>query len=207
MIDGDGYFLRFGQYGRSSYSFMVNLFSTRMNSFTFMLDFYVYPVFIFIALSFGAWGLRNEAWWTGLALLFFGYAIWTFVEYLMHRFAFHHMPGIKALHMAHHADADALIGTPSALSLVLIFVWGYLPAAYLLGIYQGCFVSAGIMAGYLAFSAVHFIVHRSEHSRFKFIRNLKRGHAIHHYGDNQHNFGVTTLVWDRVFGTYSDKMR
>ena len=93
------------------------------------------------------------------------------------------------------------------LSLTLIFVWGYLPAAYVFGVYAACFVFAGLMAGYLAFSAVHFIVHRAEHSRFKFIRKLKRGHAIHHYGNNQFNFGVTTLFWDRVFGTYSDKMR
>jgi hypothetical protein len=65
MIDGDGYFLRFGQYGRSSYSFVVSLFSTRMNAFTFMLDFYVYPVFIVMALGIGAWGLRHEEWWLG----------------------------------------------------------------------------------------------------------------------------------------------
>jgi sterol desaturase/sphingolipid hydroxylase (fatty acid hydroxylase superfamily) len=207
MIDGDGYFLRFGQYGRSSYSFVVSLFSTRMNAFTFMLDFYVYPVFIVMALGIGAWGLRHEEWWLGLACLFLGYAIWTFVEYVMHRFAFHHMPGVKPLHMAHHAAAEDFIGTPSVISLALIFAWGYLPAAYILGVYEGCFVFAGLMAGYLAFSAIHFIVHRAEHSRFKFIRKLKRGHAIHHYGNNQHNFGVTTLFWDRVFGTYSDKMR
>ncbi len=207
MNDGDDNFLWFSQYGRSSYSFVLSLFSTRMNAFTFMLDFYTYPVFIFIAVSIGAWGLRYEAWWTGLAFLILGYGIWTIVEYGMHRFAFHHMPLVKPLHMAHHADADDFIGTPSVLSFTLIFVLGYLPAAYILGVYQGCFVFAGLMAGYLAFSAVHFIVHRAEHSRFKFIRKLKRGHAIHHYGNNQFNFGVTTLLWDRVFGTYSDRMR
>jgi sterol desaturase/sphingolipid hydroxylase (fatty acid hydroxylase superfamily) len=109
--------------------------------------------------------------------------------------------------MAHHADADDLIGTPTILSLILIFGLGYLPAAFLFGVYAACFIFAGLMAGYLAFAAVHFIVHRSTHSRFKFIRKLKRGHAIHHYGNNEYNFGVTTLIWDRVFGTYSDKMR
>jgi sterol desaturase/sphingolipid hydroxylase (fatty acid hydroxylase superfamily) len=206
MIDG-GNFLRFGQYGRCSYSFVLSLFSTRMNGFTFKLDFYSYPVFIFVALSIGAWGLQRQVWWLGLVHLILGYMSWTFVEYVMHRYAFHHMPGVKPLHMAHHADADDLIGTPSVLSLTLIFLFGYLPAAYIFGVYQGCFVFAGLMAGYLAFSAVHFIVHRGEHNRFKFIRKLKRSHAIHHYGNNQFNFGVTTTFWDRVFGTYSDRMR
>jgi sterol desaturase/sphingolipid hydroxylase (fatty acid hydroxylase superfamily) len=207
MIDGEESFLRFGPYGKSSYNFVLSLFSTRMNAFTFMLDFYTYPLFIFMALSIGAWGLRYQACWLGLVLLALGYGIWTFVEYVMHRYAFHHMPGVKPLHMAHHADANDLIGTPSVLSLTLIFLFGYLPAACIFGVYQGCFVFAGLMAGYLAFSAVHFIVHRGEHDRFKLIRKLKRSHAIHHYGNNRFNFGVTTLFWDRVFGTYSDRMR
>ena len=207
MIDGTESFLKFGQYGRSTYGFVMSLFSTRMTPFSFMLDFYLYPVFISVSLGIGAWGLRHDAWWLGIAYLVLGYAIWTIVEYFMHRYAFHHMPGVKPLHMAHHADADDLIGTPTILSLMLIFVLGFLPATFLFGAYAACFIFAGLMAGYLAFAAVHFIVHRSTHSRFKFIRKLKRGHAIHHYGNNEFNFGVTTLIWDRVFGTYSDKMR
>ncbi len=207
MFDDISNMQKFGQYSRSTYSFVLNLFSTRMTPFTFFLDFYAYPVFIFLALSIGAWGLRYDAWWHGPALLIAGYALWTLVEYLMHRFAFHHMPGVVALHMAHHADAGELIGTPTILSLTLIVGLGYLPPAYLLGAYAACFPFAGLMAGYLAFAGVHYIVHRPEHSKFKTVRWLKRAHAIHHYGDNSHNFGVTTLFWDRVFGTYSDKMR
>ena len=194
-------------YRRSTSSFISSLFSSRMTPFTFMLDFYAYPVFIVCALAVGAWGLRHDVWWHGLALLVLGYAIWTLVEYFMHRYVFHHMPGVKPLHMAHHADAHDLIGQPTILSFTLIFALGYLPSAYLFGAYAGCFPFVGLMAGYLAFSSVHFIVHHAELSRFKIMRQLKRGHAIHHYGNNQYNFGVTTLFWDRVFGTYSDKMR
>ena len=79
--------------------------------------------------------------------------------------------------------------------------------AWLVGAYAACFWFAGMMAGYLAFCTVHYIVHHSSNSKLAIIRKLKRGHAIHHYGNNQYNFGVTTLFWDRVFGTYSDKMR
>ncbi|OZB81196.1 MAG: hypothetical protein B7X28_05415 [Halothiobacillus sp. 13-55-253] len=28
---------------------------------------------------------------------------------------------------------------------------------------------------------------------------------MHHYGHNEHNFGVVTSFWDRVFGTYTRK--
>ena len=207
MNNGAENFQRFGQYRRSTYSFVLSLFSSRMTPFTFMLDFYAYPVFIIVALGIGAWGLRHGVWWHGPALLVLGYAIWTLVEYFMHRYVFHHMPGVKPLHMAHHADAHDLIGQPTILSFTLIFALGYLPSAYLFGAYAGCFPFVGLMAGYLVFSSVHFIVHHAELSRFKIMRQLKRGHAIHHYGNNQYNFGVTTLFWDRVFGTYSDKMR
>lgn len=207
MINNSAMIQKVEHYGRSTYGFVSSLFSSRMTPFTFMLDFYAYPVFIIIALSIGALGMRHEVWWYGPALLILGYAIWTLVEYLMHRYVFHHVPGVKPLHMAHHADAHDLIGQPTIVSFTLILVLGYLPSVYLFGGYAGCFPFVGLMAGYLAFSSVHFIVHHAEQSKFGFIRKLKRGHAIHHYGNNKFNFGVTTLFWDRVFGTYSDKKR
>ena len=207
MNNGAESFERFGQFGRSTYGFVLGLFSSRMTPFTFFLDFYAYPVFIVISLAIGAWGMRHEVLWHGPALLILGYAVWTLVEYFMHRYAFHHMPGVKPLHMAHHADADDLIGTPTLLSLALIFTLAYLPMVWIVGPYAACFWFAGMMVGYLAFGGVHYIVHHFSGSRFAFIRKLKRGHAIHHYGDNSRNFGVTTLFWDRVFGTYSDRMR
>ena len=207
MYDNSAVMQKVEHYGRSTYGFVASLFSSRMTPFTFFLDFYAYPIFITLALGIGAWGLRNGVWWHGPALMIVGYAIWTLVEYLMHRYAFHHMPGVKPLHMAHHADAHDLIGQPTILSLSLIFVFGYLPFAYLIGAYAACFPFAGLMAGYLAFAGIHLIVHHAAPSKFKFIRRLKRGHAIHHYGNNEYNFGVTTLFWDKVFGTYSDKMR
>ena len=207
MLNGSENYQRFEHYSRSTYSFVLSLFSTRMTRFTFLLDYYVYPVFIVLSLAIGSWGSRHDVWWQGPALLISGYAVWTLVEYLMHRYAFHHMPGVKPLHMAHHADADDLIGSPTTLSFSLIFIFAYLPMAWLVGAYAACFWFAGMMAGYLAFCTVHYIVHHSSNSKLAIIRKLKRGHAIHHYGNNQYNFGVTTLFWDRVFGTYSDKMR
>ena len=207
MINSSAVLQKAEQYGRSTFGFISSLFSSRMTPFTFFLDFYAYPVFITLALGFGAWGNRHGIWWHGLAMLVFGYAVWTLVEYVMHRYAFHHMPGVKPLHMAHHADAGDLIGAPTIYSFGLIFTFAYLPMAWFVGVYLACFWFAGMMAGYLAFCGLHYVVHNYSDVRFVTIRKLKRGHAIHHYGDNSHNFGVTTLFWDRVFGTYSDRMR
>jgi sterol desaturase/sphingolipid hydroxylase (fatty acid hydroxylase superfamily) len=35
----------------------------------------------------------------------------------------------------------------------------------------------------------------------RWATNLKRHHALHHYRGGESNFGVTTRIWDRLFGT------
>jgi sterol desaturase/sphingolipid hydroxylase (fatty acid hydroxylase superfamily) len=36
------------------------------------------------------------------------------------------------------------------------------------------------------------------------LRRLIKLHAVHHH-DTDHNFGVTTAFWDRVFGTLASR--
>jgi sterol desaturase/sphingolipid hydroxylase (fatty acid hydroxylase superfamily) len=195
------------RYRRTTAGFFTSLFSTQMTSVTFLLDYYTYPVFILTSILAGYWVLgRPVGWWFAPALMATGYAVWTLVEYLMHRFAFHRMPYVMDLHMAHHRDVNGMIGTPTILSFSSMFVLGYLPMAMVIGAAYACFWFAGFMTGYLAFSSVHYMVHHVSSGGFAVIRKSKRAHAIHHHGSNSHNFGVTTLIWDRVFGTYRDKM-
>ena len=54
----------------------------------------------------------------GLVLL--GLGIWTLAEYLIHRFGFHHVPGLRNAHLMHHADPAGLHGSPTVVT-VLIF--------------------------------------------------------------------------------------
>ena len=202
-----GQFEKFSRYGRVAQASFMALFSSQMNPITFMLDFYIYPLVIFISVGFGVYGTAQEPLWHGPALFLASFICWTLVEYFMHRYIFHHLPGVMGLHLAHHKDADEMIGTPTLLSLALIFGLAYLPMVLLIGEYNACFWFAGMCAGYLAFGGIHFIVHHFDNIEYAFVRKLKRAHAIHHYGKMDYNFGVTTLFWDRVFGTYSDKMR
>ncbi|MDE2446019.1 MAG: sterol desaturase family protein [Alphaproteobacteria bacterium] len=186
----------------------MSLFSIQMTPATFFLDFFAYPIFVLASLVIGYWGVDGRLpWWEAPSLVVMGFVVWTLVEYLMHRFAFHHMPYVKDLHMAHHRDVNGMIATPTTISFISLFLLAYLPMAFLIGGFIACFWFAGMLAGYLAFAAVHYAVHHFSSGGLTSLRKLKRAHAIHHHGDNQFNFGVTTLFWDRVFGTYSERVR
>jgi 4-hydroxysphinganine ceramide fatty acyl 2-hydroxylase len=58
---------------------------------------------------------------------------------------------------------------------------------------------AGLVNGYLFYSFIHYSIHRFRPpKRFK---RLWSHHTLHHYKYGEKAFGVSTLFWDRVFGT------
>lgn len=60
---------------------------------------------------------------------------------------------------------------------------------------------AGFLVGYGAFLFVHYAVHHWTIRPTDTLYRLKMMHAAHHRLDDV-NYGVTTTLWDRVFGTY-----
>src|ERR1700691_5500307 len=79
--------------------------------------------------------------WSVLAFLV-GLAVWTFVEYVVHRWVYHAVPFFEKLHDAHHDDPKALIGVPSFVSSGLILGVFFLPLLFVVGV-----VFAGGFAG------------------------------------------------------------
>ena len=185
------------------YQFVLSLFSSKMTPFTFFLDFYVYPVVIAFCLSL-AFLYTNLIHIAALAIV--GLAVWTFAEYLLHRFVLHHWPYFKDQHQAHHDETREMIGTPTIFSLLVFYVLIYLPLWLGFGSGYALPLFAGFIAGYLAFDGVHYAVHHMQ-GQGRLLRAWKKIHAIHHHGDADHNYGVLTDFWDRVFGTYSATMR
>lgn len=131
-----------------------------------------------------------------------GLIAWTLMEYLIHRFVFHQMPVFSPMHGAHHDAPLAFIGTPTWLSLGVIFGAVFLPTWELGSLVTASGVSVGVMAGFFWYGVVHHAIH---HRKPRMIaRRLivaSRRHAQHHYSTRPGNFGVTTSFWDRVFGT------
>jgi sterol desaturase/sphingolipid hydroxylase (fatty acid hydroxylase superfamily) len=61
-------------------------------------------------------------------------------------------------------------------------------------------VMIGIWTGFLYYEAVHYRVHFSL-SPSGLIARQRRTHFYHHFTNNKRCFGVTSPLWDYVFGT------
>jgi sterol desaturase/sphingolipid hydroxylase (fatty acid hydroxylase superfamily) len=166
----------------------------------YFADFYVYPL---VAAALGALALSpTPRHWPALGLAFAaGLAGWTLLEYVMHRWVFHHAPRIRALHDAHHADPKALIGTPTWLGVAVIFTFVMVPSVLAGGLANGASFTAGLVLGYLWYCIVHYGTHHWHVGSRGYFSRIKRWHAIHHHVAGRANFGVTTSLWDHVFRT------
>lgn len=138
-----------------------------------------------------------------------GLLSWTLAEYLLHRIVFHfapHSTGLKRLmyilHGIHHDDphdATRLVMVPAvSIPLALVF---YGLFALLMGPALGAIFFSGFVVGYLAYDYTHYYIHhgRSHSAWGKWVR---RHHYLHHHAHEGYNFGVSTPLWDFVFGTY-----
>lgn len=123
-----------------------------------------------------------------------GAAVWTLYEYALHRWFLHHFWGARELHGLHHDDQRAYVATHPIVTLA-IYGAGWL----LLGFDQGAF-AAGFACAYVVYSALHTAFHYVAIPPGHWLFALKRHHALHHVVHDR-NFGVSTTLWDRAFGT------
>ena len=86
---------------------------------------------------------------TGLWLFAFvvGLAVWTFVEYVVHRWVYHAIPFFEKFHDAHHDEPKALIGVPSFVSSGVMLAVFFLPLYFTVGIVFSGGFSSGAMLG------------------------------------------------------------
>jgi sterol desaturase/sphingolipid hydroxylase (fatty acid hydroxylase superfamily) len=144
----------------------------------------------------------------------FGVFLWTFTEYTLHRFVFHYEPRtplqeriIFLFHGIHHAQPQCItrLVMPPAVSIpggLIYFGLLNLVLGTLLGIPQwiGPIIS-GLVSGYLVYDLTHYATHHFP-MRQGFLKFLKRYHMQHHYKTPKQRFGVSSPLWDLVFGTY-----
>jgi sterol desaturase/sphingolipid hydroxylase (fatty acid hydroxylase superfamily) len=140
-----------------------------------------------------------------------GMLIWTLLEYLLHRFVFHtHVliqnpwlrEILKASHPAHHAsprDPGKLLVVPIYGAAISVVLFG-LCAAVFRDWFSAAGVLTGIWSGFLYYEAVHYRVHFSL-AGSGLVAWQRRAHFYHHFTNNKRCFGVTSPMWDYVFGT------
>ncbi|MGC9523496.1 MAG: sterol desaturase family protein [Anaerolineae bacterium] len=142
-----------------------------------------------------------------------GLFVWTFVEYTLHRFVFHfkaRTPRQERLsflfHGVHHAQPQSKtrLVMPPAVSVPLGLVFYglfHLVIGRLLGAPAWIApVFAGFIVGYLAYDLTHYATHhfRVRRGYFKMVR---KHHWQHHIQTPNQRFGVSSPLWDYVFGT------
>ncbi len=127
-----------------------------------------------------------------------GLFLWTLLEYGIHRFAFHgFLP-----HWEHHErpkDPKYILAPLWLSTATSALLWAMLriPAGSWA---RSGLVVASIIAGYLAYEGVHLLIHSSR-AGGRTLRELRKRHYYHHFADERFCYGVTTSVWDRVFGS------
>ena len=139
-----------------------------------------------------------------------GMLFWSLTEYILHRFVFHHRPtterGMRinyVLHGNHHEyprDKERLF-MPAAPSLIMASMF-FLTFYLVLGKFAFPFFP-GFILGYLLYGSVHYAIHAWK-PPFRWMKPLWRNHHLHHYKHGDLGFGVSSTVWDHVFGTMYD---
>lgn len=142
--------------------------------------------------------------------------LWTFAEYVLHRYVFHLPlagPVSKFIyfqsHGIHHQYPDdfyrLLMVPPVSIPLAGLF-YGLFSLALAPALAAGVF--AGFVLGYLAYDYTHFAVHFMKPPRSVWLapftlwfKAARRRHMVHHFDSHEHGYGVSTGLWDHVFGT------
>ena len=160
------------------------------------------PIYAHVKLNFS--GLN-------ITLLFLGgMFFWTFFEYLAHRFAFHWIADsvraqkfVYIMHGNHHhypRDRERLFMPPLPSIILASAIFGL----EYLALRSNTFAFfPGFILGYLLYASMHYAIH-AWNPPFKWMKPLWRNHHLHHYKDEHKGFGVSSTLWDHIFGTMFD---
>lgn len=167
------------------------------------LPFIIYlPYYSHLHFGYSAWKVST--------LVLGGIFFWTLFEYVAHRYVFHWVSSnpkaqrvTYIMHGNHHEyprDRQRLFmpPLPSLILASLILGTMYLvmgPAAFAF--------FPGFMFGYLSYASMHYAIHAWP-PPFKWLKPLWRQHHLHHYKNEEKGFGVSSSLWDKVFGTAFD---
>jgi len=164
-----------------------------------------------------------------------GLLVWTLIEYLLHRFAFHAPDPV--MEKAHEIVAGLEPGEPVVPALpsfrhVIYFLFhgvhheypsdarrlvmppvASIPMAFMVWLlFTSVFgvaaraAFAGLLVGYLVYDTTHFLVHHYSMPT-PAGKFLKRQHMRHHFKNPDRDYGVSSPLWDVVFRTFSGDRR
>ena len=148
-----------------------------------------------------------------LPLLLAGLFLWTFTEYTLHRFVFHYHAKTERgkrisflFHGVHHAEpmVKTRLVMPPAVSIplgVIFFGLFYVVFGMIVGkLYLLFPMFTGFASGYLLYDIAHYSLHHFN-LKSRYLKAIRKNHMRHHAVESHLRFGVTSNLWDVVFGT------
>jgi sterol desaturase/sphingolipid hydroxylase (fatty acid hydroxylase superfamily) len=146
----------------------------------------------------------------GLTALFLGGLLsWTLTEYLLHRFVFHYEPKTtmgKKLHFLMHGvhhdypnDSLRLVMPPVVSVPLAVLFYGFFLAVLGATFLPPFF--AGFIVGYICYDMIHYATPHAAMKTTPMGLWIKQHHMRHHYQTDDLYYGVSTPLWDYVFGT------
>jgi len=169
------------------------------------------PIILFFTIS-GIllyWGYTREVMSviTLIETFLIGWLTFSLMEYIVHRYVFHMMTNTSRrveiqykIHGIHHdypKDKERLAMPPVlslTISIILFFTFRALMGGAAFGFLPG------FLIGYALYLYVHYAIHAYQPPK-NFLKILWVNHGIHHYKDHDRAFGVSTPLWDYIFGT------
>lgn len=181
----------------------INIKITKTNSF---LAIGLYCVISLCVLAYGFFNTAIDP-NRGMFICIFGMVVFSLTEYVTHRFLYHSGKDYKnekywqykihGVHQIFPGDLK-LLAMPIFLAL---FISGVLfSGIYLLWGDPTYFFWSGFMLGYAIYLFIHYMVHARKPPR-NFLKYLWTHHALHHYVFEDKAFGVSSPLWDIIFGT------
>lgn len=171
------------------------------------------PVYFYTALAVCLIALtRGEdfSWWQNVLFISFGILSWMVIEYVLHRFIFHYSAHsafgkkfVYAAHLSHHETPRTANRFFSSLIFSLPIASGYVLLAWIVtgSSHAAAWLFAGLTAGFACYEWLHFQAHHRR-PRLRLFRYLRKYHLLHHYQSPELRFGVTSLLFDVLMGTF-----
>lgn len=134
-----------------------------------------------------------------IGLLVAGFVFWGLLEYTIHGLLSHHWKTfVSPLHLNHHRNPRNVFTSPIAVVPVTLLLFG--ATMLVMSPLQASFFVSGAFAGFCRYEWMHWRFHFRE-PRSKRERLLRSHHLAHHFCNSRVYHGVSTRLWDRIFGT------
>jgi sterol desaturase/sphingolipid hydroxylase (fatty acid hydroxylase superfamily) len=137
-----------------------------------------------------------------------GLLFWTLAEYVLHRYVFHfHAESplekrfqfiIHGLHHSDPVDPTRLVMPPFAAVVLCVILYSLFRLVLGPALVEPFF--ALFIVGYLCYDYMHFAIHHFN-PRTRIGKAIKKHHMLHHFADHHARWGVSSPLWDYVFGT------